>query len=200
MSKHGKDRIIEGAKKIISENGINGATIRGIAKEAGLSTGAIYHYYSSKEEILYDVMNVSLSVSTRISNELKEGVISRDQSIKEISENILKRFEKTDENRIQFYLAQEAILGEIQLREKFKGKYSEWIVHVEEILEKLYGKKKCRLTPAIASILIGAIDGLVLQNLLGVNEASTEEIVEAYDLMIREGIPKLLDIFTKPST
>lgn len=47
MMNEGKQKILEAARATIVEHGIQGTTLRGIAKRAGLSTGAIYHYYSS---------------------------------------------------------------------------------------------------------------------------------------------------------
>ncbi|HBS46296.1 MAG TPA: TetR/AcrR family transcriptional regulator, partial [Paenibacillus sp.] len=66
MSEDKKLHIIEATNRVIYRMGIAGTTMRRIADEAGLSTGALYHHYNSKEEILYDAMDRSLSVSTRI--------------------------------------------------------------------------------------------------------------------------------------
>lgn len=197
MSKEGKEKIIEATKLVMSKNGITGATMRGIALEAGLSTGAIYHYYKSKEEILYDVMDMSLSVSTRIAEEARVGVVKNDELIEEIHQNIRERFGKFDDNKLQFYLSQEAIICNEELKEKFKGKYSEWVSRTEELIKDLYGKEKSSLNRAFASLLIGAIDGVVTQILLGANSASVEDIAKVYKLLLQEGIPRFQDYLNK---
>lgn len=196
MAKDGKARIIEAAKRVISKSGITGATLREIALEADLSTGAIYHYYKSKEEILYDVMNESLSQSSRIAREAENENRSKERLIEEIYDNILKRFDKYEENRIQFYLSQEAILGNEELKNKFKEKYSEWIDKTEELIKKLYGTETNSLSRAFASLLIGAIDGIAIQILLGANSSSPEVIAKVYKLLLLEGIPKFEEYLT----
>lgn len=193
MLTEGKIRIIEAAKRVISRSGITGATMRGIAEEAGVSTGAIYHYYSSKEEILYDVMDESLSMSSRIAEESQRGELSRQDIIEKISENIIKRFKKKDENRLQFYLAQEAMLGNTELKEKFFEKYKEWISRTEELNQYLYGKQPTKYDKAFASLLIAAIDGIALQLLLNANQVEVDDIAEVYHQILKEGIPKFLE-------
>jgi AcrR family transcriptional regulator len=193
MSIEGKSRIIQAAKRVISRNSIAGATMRGIAEEAGLSTGAIYHYYKSKEDILYEVMDESFSETLRISEEAKGLERSLEELIEEIFENIVKRFEKTDENRIQFYLAQEAILGNSELKEKFKVKYQEWVCRTEELMQHMYKKAPAKYNKALASLLIGAIDGIVMQLLLCANPAELTDILKVYHLILKDGIPKVLD-------
>lgn len=44
--------IREAAEKIFAEKGFSGATMQDIAKEAGLSAGAIYRYFPSKEALI----------------------------------------------------------------------------------------------------------------------------------------------------
>lgn len=193
MSIDGKSRIIQAAKNVISRSGIVGATMRGIAEEAGLSTGAIYHYYSSKEQILYEIMNESLSETLRIAEKSKGVKRSTEEIIEEIFENIIKRFEKTDENRIQLYLAQEAIQGNTELKEKFKDKYQEWVSRTEELMQHMYGKAPNKYNKALSSLLIGAIDGIVMQILLGANTAELEDILEVYHQILKDGIPRFLD-------
>ncbi|MCB2291635.1 TetR/AcrR family transcriptional regulator [Clostridium sp. CS001] len=193
MSIEGKARIIQAAKCVISRSGISGATMRGIAEEAGLSTGAIYHYYSSKEDILYEVMDESLSETVRIAQESKSLERSLNELIEEIYENIIKRFEKVDENRIQFYLAQESISGNAELSEKFKAKYDEWVCRTEELMQRMYKKAPTKYNKALASLLIGAIDGIVMQLLLCANPADLKDILKVYHVILKDGIPRLLD-------
>ncbi|MGH1444157.1 MAG: TetR/AcrR family transcriptional regulator, partial [Exiguobacterium profundum] len=62
----GKNKILDAARTVIIRSGVNGATVRAIAIEANMTTGAIYHHYKNKEDLLYDLMNESLSVSSQI--------------------------------------------------------------------------------------------------------------------------------------
>ena len=192
MPTEGKSRIIEATRRVISRSGIAAATMRAIANEADLSTGAIYHYYKNKEEILYDVMDESLSVSSRIAEETKQGGHSREEIIEEIYLNIISRLSKTDENRLQLYLSKEAVQGNSELKEKFQDKYKEWIGKTEELMQYLYGEQPTRRSKALATLLIGAIDGVAMQLLLGANQAEVEEIAEVYHELLKEGIPKFL--------
>jgi AcrR family transcriptional regulator len=47
-----RQRLVHAAAKVFAERGYEGATIADIAREAGLSTGAIYAHYRSKAELL----------------------------------------------------------------------------------------------------------------------------------------------------
>lgn len=188
----GRDRLLAAARRVIAKAGISGATMRAIAEEAGLSTGAIYHYYASKEDVLYDVMATSLSESRRINEASRKGKPAREDVLEEISLNIRKRFDKTEENRIQFHLAQEAMLGDKELRSKFRAKYGEWITQVEDLLGFLYGGKAGRHQRALASLLLGAIDGAALQLLIGANQASADEMSKVYRLLLVECLPAIL--------
>lgn len=191
-SKDTQALILDGARKVISKKGIQGATMRNIADEAQLSTGALYHHFKSKEEILYAVMDESLSVSSQIATKSRAGNIDRDKLISEISDSINMRFHKNQENRVQFYLAHEAIMGDKELREKFKSKYNEWIERSSEVIAFLYQKPSSRFDNAIASLLVGAIDGYVMQLLLGANTAEREDIKKVYELLLKEGIPRII--------
>ena len=193
MSTDGKERLVEATRRVISQHGMAAATMRAIAREAGLSTGAIYHYYKNREEILYDVMSVSLSETTRISEETRRGHHSHDEIIEEICVNIRRRFDKSDENRLQFYLAQEALSGNTELLAKFGDKYREWIKGNEELLIWLYGDKGGSSRPAVAALLLAAIDGSLLQQMLQATASDADQITEFYRQFLRVGIPRFLE-------
>lgn len=55
-----KDFIIKAAKKEFLENGYTGSNLRSIAKEAGVTTGAIYFFFDSKEDLFVTVIRPPL--------------------------------------------------------------------------------------------------------------------------------------------
>lgn len=52
-----KKQIMRAAIKVFAENGIRLTKISMIAKEAGISHGLVYHYFASKEELLYESLH-----------------------------------------------------------------------------------------------------------------------------------------------
>jgi AcrR family transcriptional regulator len=52
-----RDLIVEKAARLYAERGFLGASISDLAKVCRISKSLIYHYYPSKEDILFDVMH-----------------------------------------------------------------------------------------------------------------------------------------------
>jgi AcrR family transcriptional regulator len=59
--------VLEAAKEVFEEDGLDGASIRAIAKRAGYTPGAIYSYFPSKEAIYAALLSDSL---TRLKHEV----------------------------------------------------------------------------------------------------------------------------------
>lgn len=187
MMNEGKQKILEAARATIIEHGIQGTTLRGIAKRAGLSTGAIYHYYSSKEAILYDVMDEGLGEIRRIANVSMEDQKEAHEIIQEIFDGMQDRLKKDAESRLQFYLAHEAMLGNEELKNKFKLKYEDWINRVEAIFVRAYGVEQGPSTRAVATWTMAAIDGMVFQTLLNVQVVEAEHINRVLKYLLQDG-------------
>jgi AcrR family transcriptional regulator len=66
-----KDRIMEAALRIFAESGLNGASIRAIAKACGYTPGAIYPYFESKEHLYAEILTGSLGRIDAILLEVK---------------------------------------------------------------------------------------------------------------------------------
>ncbi|GIO26507.1 TetR/AcrR family transcriptional regulator [Ornithinibacillus bavariensis] len=58
---HKRKIIVETAWKIIETEGIEKVSIRRIASEAGMSTGALRHYFSNQDELLLFIMDYFLA-------------------------------------------------------------------------------------------------------------------------------------------
>lgn len=59
-----KNQIMQAAIKVFAENGIKLTKISMIAKEAGVSHGLLYHYFSSKEEVLHQSIEWAMETAT----------------------------------------------------------------------------------------------------------------------------------------
>src|SRR5262252_380065 len=69
--------LAQAAWNVIADSGIDGATTREIAREAGFSTGVLAHYFERKDDILLEALHMShATIKRRMSDllEPKEGL------------------------------------------------------------------------------------------------------------------------------
>ena len=57
-------KFAEAAMSLIAQHGLEGVTMRAVAAEAGLSYGSLFHYFSSKGELLMHAVRHSNSLQT----------------------------------------------------------------------------------------------------------------------------------------
>ncbi|HUL21132.1 MAG TPA: TetR/AcrR family transcriptional regulator [Thermodesulfobacteriota bacterium] len=53
-----KKRILKASAELFASKGFDGTSVRDIAEKVGLSVPGMFHYFSSKEEILYEIMTL----------------------------------------------------------------------------------------------------------------------------------------------
>lgn len=56
-------RVLDAAARIFRDFGYAGATMRGIAEEAGLKAGSLYYHYKSKDELITAVLDLGMNAS-----------------------------------------------------------------------------------------------------------------------------------------
>ena len=62
-------KFAEAAMTLIAHHGLEGVTMRAVAAEAGLSYGSLFHYFSSKDELLMHIVQHSAAQQSRRVNE-----------------------------------------------------------------------------------------------------------------------------------
>ena len=53
-----KERIIEKSMELFEENGYHATKVEEITKALGISKGNFYTYFNSKEEVLYEILDI----------------------------------------------------------------------------------------------------------------------------------------------
>jgi AcrR family transcriptional regulator len=64
-----REKFVSAAMRLISQQGLEGVTMRAVAREAGLSYGSLFHYFDSKDDLLMHAVRYSTSAQTQRVNE-----------------------------------------------------------------------------------------------------------------------------------
>lgn len=172
-----KQHIAEAAWRVILERGMQGASVRNIAREAGLSLGALRHYFSSQRELLHFSMKlVQERVETRIGEIAGSALPPRERALRVLLELVPVDQETWAEMEVWFAFVYHA---------RFEG--------LENVLkDRLWqGMRRlirylhdCRvLRPGLdlefeAERLYALVDGLALHALLEPERLSRERVTE----------------------
>ena len=165
-----KIKIIEATKTVVAHLGVSNTSVQAIADQAGMSKGALYHYYPSKDAILYDLLNMNLSETTK----LAETAIKADSTVEEIKALAIQygfdRFGKTEINLVNLHLVQEAIIGNEEILSKYQEKYTNWADRIEDVLSTIYNSKPSPTMRVLSLSILAMIEGICVQELLGIEK------------------------------
>lgn len=60
-----KERLLRVATRLFARHGFEGTSVQDIVDAAGVTKGAMYHYYDSKDDLLYEVYHKLITMQTR---------------------------------------------------------------------------------------------------------------------------------------
>ncbi|MBN6053714.1 TetR family transcriptional regulator [Nonomuraea sp. RK-328] len=93
--------LLSAARRVIVRDGIDAATTRAIAKEAGYSNGVLAHYFADKDEILLSALRQSHQrIRDRINRKV-EGVTGLAALREVLLDNLPLDAERTQETRLE---------------------------------------------------------------------------------------------------
>ncbi len=171
-----RQKIIDTASRLFCEKGIAGTSLADISRQAKISKGTLYYYYSTKNDLVFDITEKHIE---KITNELFSminhdfGKVSPDNILRLLFETILN---DETRNRLHLYLIQEAMSGNEQLKQRFQKRYPHWRDLVEKGINKLFPDKSDQ--GINAHILVAVFDGLIIQSMLEVEDIPVKSIIE----------------------
>src|SRR5574344_308022 len=170
-----KEKILDAAAELISENGVTSTSLANICKKINISKGTLYYYYKTKEEIIFDIADIQL---TKITDDIMSWLdnMKEDLSIEEILTRIFEKVLSAEtRGKSYIYLISDAVTKSETFREKFKKKYQNSINIFEEGLKKELKNKNVDYE-ILSQILVSMLDGFILQHLVGVENIPFENI------------------------
>lgn len=183
MTKEGKENqttdtrknILEAASRLITEKGVKNTSLAHIAKEVGISKGTLYYYYSTKDDIIYDITDIHLK---QITEELLSWIrtIENDATPEEILVVVFEKILKAEtRGKLHLYLISDAAIGNNSLKERFKQRYREWRTTLEDGTRMVLKDKKVNYE-ILSHIILAALDGFTIQQMIGVEKIPIKNI------------------------
>jgi AcrR family transcriptional regulator len=189
MQKDGKQKIIDAAQRLIARQGVEKTSMRDIAEEAGMTTGAIYYYYKSKEELLYDVMDYATAITSNVMQMRKMSSASPDAVLGEIARLTTQRLQAESVRRLRYYLAYQAALGDEALRQKFATDYSAQAQRTAELFNYVFSTEQSDEDIYLAVLMVAALDGINLQQFIGALPVDIDHLSQIYNEFFAVSIP-----------
>ncbi len=87
-----KERILRAATELFASKGFDGTSVRDIAEKVRLSVPGMFHYYSSKEEILYEIMTLFMDDAYKKIMEIYNANIDPIEKLSEICKFYVEQY------------------------------------------------------------------------------------------------------------
>lgn len=160
----GRESLIEAAVTVVGLHGLEGATVRRIAEEAGVHNTLITHYFGSREGLLIEAAGTvfeRVEEIVDVSIDLALDPQARDSLLAEVGSSPL--------NQVFLY---EMVLAPRRLPELQRGVSKLYDTYIERTRDSLRAHGFPNDEP-LARAVFAAIDGLVLQRVSTASAAET---------------------------
>jgi AcrR family transcriptional regulator len=171
-----RERLLESAKRLFSQEGYYATSVEDIVASAGLSKGAFYFYFKSKEELFKSLVEeMHLNIVKRLENFLERELPLEDALI----EHAKVFLEDIYQNR---HIAQIFLFQLVGTNEEFRELYYTKIAHLRELLTKMVdraiqrGEITYKNAENIVNLYAGFLRMLVLEYVFREREPDLERV------------------------
>lgn len=172
-----RQNILDAAGKLMTQKGVKDTSLADIAKEVGISKGTLYYYYSSKDDIIYDIADIHLKQITEELLSWIKKINSEADSIHILTVVFEKILSSETRGKLHLYLIGEAVTGSNSLKKRFIEKYKEWRITLEEGTRIVLKDRKANYE-VLSHVILAALDGFTIQRMLGIEGLPIKGIAE----------------------
>lgn len=161
------DLILEAAERVFADRGYSGTRMSDVAAEAQVSTGTLYNYFRSKDDVFRRLLELR---SERFHTEMERRYKANTDPIERLSALTRFVFEHMSEHRAMYAVfvelgaTSESSIGSIG-GDKLVDQYTQYVSIFERAFRSAARAKRLRRTSArpaeLAQALTGAINGLI---------------------------------------
>jgi AcrR family transcriptional regulator len=171
------DEIFRAASKVFISRGYHQATVREIAREAGLSLGGLYAYIKTKEDILYLVFD---KLTTTLRDNMRHAIEGIDDPVEQIRAALRADVETTEELQDEVLLMyQETKSLDRGSRHAVLAREADYVKFFEGILQSGYDRGAFQGDPRLSADLIAYLCSIVALRRWNLRTRFTSDEVQA---------------------
>lgn len=173
------NRILAATEAYIKKNGINNIDINKICEQAGLTKGAFYHHFKSKQHLLLELLNKWISdIATGM--EIPDGKTNTVELLVYIIEKLSPAFINSEKQLPIFLELYIKAISDKNLRGYVLQSYNSFVSFLAAVLKDGIEKKTIKYgDPAkIAKILFSITFGLLVQGLIDPDSEDWKEMAK----------------------
>ncbi|MBK7035411.1 MAG: TetR/AcrR family transcriptional regulator [Bacteroidetes bacterium] len=171
MKTNQKEHIADVALQLFASNGYDKTSIAMIAKKADVAQGLMYNFYSSKDDLLIEILNRGFEV-IRLS---MEAYTNEKDPKKAISKHIDSTFDLVEENK-EYWKLFHSIRMQNTVKQFLEETYHTSLQLILTTLTQNFKKMKYPNPAVEAKIFFATIDGLVNHYLMNEEEFPLKKI------------------------
>ena len=191
-----RDKVLAAAVQMFAEYGYHAATMRDIARMAGIQAASIYYHYASKQALLVEVMETHM----RQLNANLEHIVSKQDTVQQrLYEAISNHIRLHTNYKSEFFIIDTEIRA-------LKGENRAEVLALRDLYEDLFQKLLregmdqgvLRQTDVkVSSYAIIAMCTEVAQWFRPSGRLSVQQVIEIYNQMVTEGLLLIKDLAEK---
>lgn len=177
-----RQRIIKSAVGLFARFGYHKTTVSEIAQVAGVTTGALFHHFNSKEDLLNAVVEWLSRGIHAYSEHLKKETKPSFATISDMLRLMCSHYEKYPEATICLaMLATEFSGSHHPMEEQIRSVYE---VFVRALTPILATNPKVKNPRAAAVAFIGAVQGIAIQAIMREKEFNIRTLADGFESML----------------
>lgn len=180
-------QIISAATRVIARKGYARTSLNDIAREAGMSKGAVHYHFSTKEALVAKVLETACdAVAERTKDAWQRGGNDPFEALRSsVRELWAVRTSRSDEVAVVADLLAQALHDE-SLRPQLAGYYrfasAQTTQHLVTVLAS-FGLRPRVSAELVPRLLLGLLDGLVMQVFVEPDVIDADELVRSVELI-----------------
>lgn len=161
-----KTKIKEAAIRQIEKSGIDKTSMRSIAAEANMTTGAIYYYYKNKQDLFDEIVTDTIHFTHRIFHEYESESITVDSLFSDVEKEVRLRLKHLQEEKLHLLLLSDAMKYDSEFSQKYTASLKSVTYHAAKLFSAAFAIDDNEIAEQFASIFMATLDGFAIQQVL----------------------------------
>ena len=151
-----RGEILDAAATMFAEKGFDGSSISQIAKKCGVSKALVYHYYQSKEELLYSMLHGHCKLLVKTAKSARAFSSNPETQLKELNRRLMDLYMQSRSKHVALLNSLHVLAPEEQ--NEIKELEKEVVNTIQVILLEIKPELSAHVRTSLAMYLMGAIN------------------------------------------